>query len=81
MEKFGLFDLIDKFNAVANGKNDFVKDAHTPKQPNSNNDKFQLVDPKIPTPTQYLMNAKMLDFCKKHDQISKKIITETNQYK
>ncbi|MBE5742635.1 MAG: hypothetical protein E7360_04900 [Clostridiales bacterium] len=70
MEKFGLFDLIDKFNASANGKNDFAKAPQTEKNDGAVS---SLVDPKITAPPQYLMNAKLFDFCKKHDELSKRI--------
>ena len=81
MEKFGLFDLIDKFNAVANGKNDFSKpQPNTPQKPLNNGASHAekvsssiLVDPKLSIPPQYAMNAKLYDFCKKHDETSMKI--------
>ncbi len=75
MEKFGLFDLIDKFNAVASGKNDFAKPSSPPqKEETSKDNNSNLVDPKLPSPTQYVMNAKLLDFCSRHDNLSKKIL-------
>ena len=74
MEKFGLFDLIDKFNGVANGKSEFNK-----KQPPSlekaedsaQGSKF--INPLSPPPQHYLMNEKMLDFCTRHDNFAKKL--------
>lgn len=78
MEKFGLFDLIDKFNLAQNGKNDFAKKSPNPKadgeisKPTSN-----LIDPQILPPSHYLMNTKMQDFIKKHDALSKKIDQNT----
>ena len=83
MEKFGLFDLIDKFNAVANGKNDFAK--RKAETQNSQNDsklgnatptdsaQNKLVDPQIFPPAQYIMNAKLRDFNKKHDEFSRRV--------
>lgn len=83
MEKFGLFDLIDKFNAVANGKNDFAK--RKVETQNSQNDsklgnatptdsaQNKLVDPQIFPPAQYIMNAKLRDFNKKHDEFSRRV--------
>lgn len=83
MEKFGLFDLIDKFNAVANGKNDFAK--RKVETQNSQNDsklgngnptdsaQNKLVDPQIFPPAQYIMNAKLRDFNKKHDDFSRRV--------
>lgn len=83
MEKFGLFDLIDKFNAVANGKNDFAK--RKEETQNSQNDsklgngnptaplQNKLIDPQIFPPAQYIMNAKLRDFNKKHDEFSRRV--------
>ncbi|MBQ8726789.1 MAG: hypothetical protein IJY84_06795 [Clostridia bacterium] len=83
MEKFGLFDLIDKFNAVANGKNDFSKPAfnahgnppakETADEKGTGEKQSKLVDPQIFPPAQYLMNAKMLDFNKKHDEFARRV--------
>jgi hypothetical protein len=72
MEKFGLFDLIDKFNSVASGKNDFNK---VEKKPTSTKveESTTFIDPQIFTPQHYLMNAKLLAFHKKHDETLKKI--------
>ena len=72
MEKFGLFDLIDKFNSVANGKNDFNK---VEKTPNSTKEEQSttFIDPQISAPQHYLMNAKLSAFHKKHDEALKKI--------
>ena len=74
MEKFGLFDLIDKFNSVKNGKTDFAKNTPTPKADGENaKPTSNLIDPQILPPSHYLMNTKMQDFIKKHDELSKKI--------
>lgn len=74
MEKFGLFDLIDKFNSVKNGKTDFAKNTPTPKADGENSKpSSNLIDPQILPPSHYLMNTKMQDFIKKHDDLSKKI--------
>lgn len=83
MEKFGLFDLIDKFNAVANGKNDFAK-RKTEQQDSQGDSKIgngnptaplqnKLIDPQIFPPAQYIMNAKLRDFNKKHDEFSRRV--------
>ena len=74
MEKFGLFDLIDKFNAQANGKRD-LKGASangntTPPKPD---DGKADTEPHSFVPTHYAMNMKMLDFCKRHDELAKKV--------
>ena len=110
MEKFGLFDLIDKFNAVANGKNDFAKrkdnssqaanqtftgDANGNQSNGGNgangglskggngangsdlangNAQQKLVDPQIFPPPQYMMNAKLREFNKKHEEFSRRIL-------
>ena len=38
MEKFGLFDIIDKFNSASKGENDFSKsERKTDKQPTADN--------------------------------------------
>ena len=74
MEKIGLFDLIDKFNTVATGKKDFDKQqvkAQKPLEKNGASTKF--CDPQILPPPQYMMNAKMIDFCKKHDDFAKSV--------
>lgn len=103
MEKFGLFDLIDKFNAVANGKNDFSKSKAEPQNrqgglnggkkndlgygdygdrgnggnngdgKDSANAQAKLVDPQIFPPAQYMMNAKLRDFNKKHDEFARRV--------
>ena len=78
MEKFGLFDLIDKLNLSANGKKEFSKSekeqagGDTPPQKNG------FIDPMIYPPKHYMMNEKMIDFCKKHDEF-KKSITPLNK--
>ena len=74
MEKIGLFDLIDKFSTVASGKNEFNKKQNTPSlglEEKSGEAKF--VDPKTPPPAYYLMNAKMLNFCNRHDEFAKNV--------
>ena len=74
MEKFGLFDLIDKFNAQANGKRD-LKGATS----NGNSSPPKADDSKVDTephslvPVHYAMNARMLDFCKRHDELAKRV--------
>ena len=74
MEKFGLFDLIDKFNAQANGKKDLNK---TPPRENSadkkGNGDGDWIEPQIFVPPHYAMNAKLQDFIKRHDEFAKNI--------
>ena len=70
MEKIGLFDIIDKFNSAASGKNDFS--ATKARQQNDNKpaeNGFALKDPDDFAPPQYMMNAKMLAFMKRHDEL------------
>ena len=46
MEKFGLFDIIDKFNSASKGENDFSKsERKTEKQPTADN-RSLLKDPR-----------------------------------
>lgn len=82
MEKFGLFDLIEKFNSVANGKSDFEKSKPSPEkkqaEPKAGN-KSSLIDPMILPPVHYLMNAKMLDFCNRHDSFKREIFIRERQ--
>lgn len=69
MEKFGLFDIIDKFNSASKGENDFSKsERKTEKQPTADN-RSLLKDPDDFAPPQYMMNAKMLAFMKRHDEL------------
>ncbi len=73
MEKFGLFDLIDKFNSVANGKKEFDKHSQAEQPPQEKKVGSRLTDPQLPPPSQYMMNAKMLAFCKRHDDFAKTV--------
>lgn len=75
MEKFGLFDLIDKLNLSAKGKKEF---ANNPSDKN-NDDANQTLkngvnDPIIYPPQHYMMNEKMIVFCKKHEDFKQAII-------
>ena len=70
MEKIGLFDIIDKFNSAASGKNDFS--AAKARQQNDNKpaeNGFALKDPDDFAPPQYAMNAKMQAFIRRHDEL------------
>ena len=74
MEKFGLFDLIDKFNGVASGKNEFNKKQNpTLENPEETNQNSKFINPLTPPPQHYLMNEKMLAFCTRHDDFAKKV--------
>ena len=69
MEKFGLFDIIDKFNSASKGENDFSKsERKTDKQPTADN-RSLLKDPDDFAPPQYAMNAKMQAFIRRHDEL------------
>lgn len=69
MEKFGLFDIIDKFNSASKGENDFSKsERKTDKQPTVD-DRSLLKDPDDFAPPQYAMNAKMQAFIRRHDEL------------
>ncbi len=84
MEKFGLFDLIEKFNSVANGKTDFEKSKTQPqkKDGNEGGDKRPtLIDPMILPPVHYLMNTKMQDFCSRHEGFKKGIRCSGEKHK
>ena len=73
MEKIGLFDLIDKFSTVASGKNEFNKKTSAAPTPKEEDTKSQFIDPQILPPQYYLMNAKLIDFCVKHNDFAKKV--------
>lgn len=71
MEKFGLFDLIDKFNAASSGKNDFSESKKTeaaPQKPAKTTDSV-LKDPDFTAQPQYMMNAKMTAYMKRHEKL------------
>ena len=51
-----------------------VNQENDQKEETSKDNNSNLVDPKLPSPTQYVMNAKLLDFCSRHDNLSKKIL-------
>ncbi|MBR1867191.1 MAG: hypothetical protein IJ800_01225 [Clostridia bacterium] len=71
MEKFGLFDLIEKFNASAKGKNDLSQARSVDDNVQAKNKSDLLRS--INVPAQYAMNKKMEDFINKHDAISLQI--------
>ncbi|MBQ7373985.1 MAG: hypothetical protein IJW64_05440 [Clostridia bacterium] len=74
MEKFGLFDLIDKLSLSPNGKKEFAK-KETEQTSNSQSQpvKSELTDTAVYPPKHYMMNEKMIDFYKKHDEFKKTI--------
>lgn len=69
MEKFGLFDLIDKFNAAARGKSEFSAEEKSEDLKRES----LLKDPETTAPPQYMLNAKTLAFIRRHDELVKEI--------
>lgn len=65
MEKFGLFDLIDKFNTAASGKSDFSAG----KEKAAEQTTSQLKDPETTAPPQYMLNAKTLAYIARHEEL------------
>ena len=66
MEKFGLFDLIEKFGSTAAGKNEPAA------KPSF--DKAVSAKEISGTPPQLTMNAKMREFISRHDETVKEIL-------
>lgn len=82
MEKFGLFDLIEKFNAASNGKNDFSKSNASPIRESSTTSaatRPNLKDPDFNVPPQYAMNSKMTAYVKRHDELKASIRATVNR--
>lgn len=79
MEKFGLFDLIDKFNSASSGKNDFSKTRpeEQTEQKKSATGESVLKDPDVSAPPQYMMSAKMAAYMKRHDELIAQIPKRT----
>ena len=69
MEKFGLFDLIEKFNPTSKPQNDFSQQSAT----GDNGKQRREVQKQINVPLQYAMNKKTEDFIRKHEELSKQI--------
>ena len=72
MEKFGLFDLIDKFSEAANGKNS-AKNGGKQAGSSVRSELSVLRDPDVAADPQYLMNAKLAAFVSRHDELAEKI--------
>lgn len=72
MEKFGLFDLIEKFNSQQNGKTDF---AEKPKTDGGS----VLVPPSYGAPNQVLMNEKTKAYFNRHDQLKREILASSSK--
>ena len=73
MEKLGLFDLIEKFNAQANGKRNLVSSPQKDVSTQKTTDEKEEIQPLNLVPTHYAMNVKLQEFYKKHDSLSKQI--------
>lgn len=74
MEKFGLFDLIDKFNSASVGKNDFSETRAEPKKGQEKcAPESALKDPDFGAPPQYLMSVKMAAYIKRHDELAAQV--------
>lgn len=70
MEKFGLFDLIDKFNSASSGKSDFSKtQPKAQTEPKKSADSSVLKEPDVSAPPQYMMSAKMTAYMKRHEEL------------
>lgn len=69
MEKFGLFDIIDKFNSASKGENDFSKSKRAADKQTPVDNRSLLKDPDDFAPPQYAMNAKMQAFIRRHDEL------------
>lgn len=72
MEKIGLFDLIDKFAAPEKGGKSFRAEpkVRPETQPETSE---TLKDPDFGAQPQYLMNAKMQAFLKRHENLKAEI--------
>ena len=79
MEKFGLFDLIDKFNSASSGKSDFFKTRPDEKSERKKSaaGESALKEPDISAPPQYMMSAKMAAYMKRHDELVAQIPKRT----
>ena len=77
MEKFGLFDLIEKFNSAETGKKNFAGGNQNTITPAKN----ETADNIVGAPPQLVMNAKMRDFIARHDELVKAIKTKETTIK
>jgi len=77
MEKFGLMDIINKFNETASGKSNFNEAPSETVKPKGNGGNI-LKDPDCLEPAQYKMNARLQAFIARHDEISKRIDSAKN---
>ena len=69
MEKIGLFDLIDKFAASGSSGKTFQAAPQEEKKPEQKSDGYGLKNPDFGVQPQYMMNAKMQAFMKRHETL------------
>lgn len=79
MEKFGLFDLIDKFSEAANGKKNVKNDGSPDGRRVASGEANALRTPDVEPDPQYLMNAKLAAFVARHDELAKKIAEKNSK--
>ncbi len=78
MEKFGLFDLIDKFSETAKGTSSFSKTDKKTENADKNSGSV-LKNPDFGGQPQYMMNAKLNAFVTRHDALARKILAENGK--
>lgn len=69
MEKIGLFDLIDKFAANNSSGKTFSTSPQEEKKAEQKSDGYNLKNPDFGAQPQYMMNAKMQAFIKRHEAL------------
>ena len=69
MEKIGLFDLIDKFAANNSSGKTFPTSPQEEKKAEQKSDGYNLKNPDFGAQPQYMMNAKMQAFIKRHEAL------------
>ena len=69
MEKIGLFDLIDKFATNNSSGKTFSTSPQEEKKAEQKSDGYNLKNPDFGAQPQYMMNAKMQAFIKRHEAL------------
>ena len=69
MEKIGLFDLIDKFATNNSSEKTFSTSPQEEKKAEQKSDGYNLKNPDFGAQPQYMMNAKMQAFIKRHEAL------------
>ena len=69
MEKIGLFDLIDKFATNNSSGKTFSTSPQEEKKAEQKSDGYNLKNPDFGAQPQYMMNAKMQAFIKRHESL------------